>query len=104
MIIRLSKLTYKHARRIVVIVVGFSVLAVGVVLIVMPGPAFVVIPLGLAILATEFVWARKLLKRMKDTVTGLRNTVSPARTCSPPSRDANAQTCNSPQGTGIPPR
>ena len=104
MIIRLSKLTYKHARRIIVIVVGFSVLAVGLVLLVMPGPAFVVIPVGLAILATEFVWARKLLKRMKDTVTGLRNTVSSSPSVSPPSQDANAQTCNSPKETGIPPR
>lgn len=37
-------------------------LVLGIVLIVLPGPAFVVIPLGLAILAAEFVWARKLLR------------------------------------------
>jgi tellurite resistance protein TerC len=49
------------ARKVVVAVVGFSVLAFGVALIVLPGPASLVIPLGLAILATEFLWARKLL-------------------------------------------
>lgn len=34
-------------------------------MIVLPGPAFVVIPLALGILATEFVWARKLLQRIR---------------------------------------
>ncbi len=53
------------ARRIVVAVVGFTVLLVGIALIVLPGPAFIVIPLGLAILATEFVWARSLLAKAR---------------------------------------
>jgi len=57
---------YKTARRIAVFVVGMTVLTVGIIFIVTPGPAFVVIPAGLAILATEFVWARRLLNRMKD--------------------------------------
>jgi len=56
----------KLLRRAVVAVVGFSVLLVGIAMIVLPGPAFIVIPLGLAILATEFVWAAKLLKRAKE--------------------------------------
>lgn len=56
----------KWLRRAVVAVVGFSVLLVGVAMIVLPGPAFIVIPLGLAILATEFVWAAKLLKKAKE--------------------------------------
>jgi hypothetical protein len=49
----------------VVAIVGFGVLAFGVALIVLPGPAIVVIPLGLAILATEFRWARKLLEPIR---------------------------------------
>lgn len=57
--------TLKQARRVIVAVVGGTVLLIGVALIVLPGPAVVVIPLGLGILATEFVWARRLLKRMK---------------------------------------
>lgn len=58
--------TLRQARRLVVIAVGFTVLLVGVALLVLPGPAVVVIPIGLAILAMEFVWARRLLNRMKQ--------------------------------------
>jgi tellurite resistance protein TerC len=50
------------------------VLLIGIAMIVLPGPAILVIPLGLAILATEFVWARRLLKRLKDKVKGLKET------------------------------
>ena len=53
------------ARKIVVAVIGATVLAFGVALIVLPGPAVVVIPLGLAILGTEFLWARRLLQRLR---------------------------------------
>jgi tellurite resistance protein TerC len=59
-------LTYRWARRIVVAVVGGTVLAIGVALIVLPGPAVVVIPLGLAILGAEFAWARHWLRRVKE--------------------------------------
>jgi len=55
------------ARRIVVAIVGFTVLLIGIALLVLPGPAFLVIPLGLAILATEFVWARSLLQKARET-------------------------------------
>lgn len=55
----------RQARRLVVLVIGLTVLLVGLALIVLPGPAVVVIPVGLAILATEFLWARRLLQRMK---------------------------------------
>ena len=40
-------------------------------LIVLPGPAFIVIPAGLAILATEFLWARRLLKQVKKRTVGM---------------------------------
>jgi len=49
----------------VVALLGGSVLLVGLALVVLPGPAVVVIPVGLAILATEFVWARRWLARIK---------------------------------------
>jgi uncharacterized protein (TIGR02611 family) len=55
----------KKARQVVVFVLGISVLAVGIVMIVAPGPAVVVIPLGLGILATEFLWARRVLDSLK---------------------------------------
>ena len=52
----------KQIKRIVVMVLGGTVLALGVALIVLPGPAFIVIPLGLAILAVEFAWAKRWLR------------------------------------------
>ena len=62
---KLAAVTVKQARRVIVAVVGGTVLLIGLALIVLPGPAFLVIPLGLGILATEFVWARRLLRRVK---------------------------------------
>jgi tellurite resistance protein TerC len=57
----------KYARRIVVFVVGMTVLLIGVAMIVLPGPAVVVIPVGLAILATEYAWARRWLRVVQDS-------------------------------------
>lgn len=51
------------AKRILVAVLGFSVIAVGIVMILTPGPAILVIPAGLAILAVEFAWARRWLRK-----------------------------------------
>ena len=44
---------------------GGSVLLVGIAMLILPGPAFLVIPAGLAILATEFVWAERAMDRCK---------------------------------------
>jgi tellurite resistance protein TerC len=55
-------------RRTVVAVIGFTVLLIGLAMVVLPGPAVVVIPLGLAILATEFVWARRVLEKARATI------------------------------------
>ena len=63
--------TVRQAKRLIVAVVGGTVLLLGLVMVVTPGPAFIVIPLGLAILATEFVWAKRLLKRVKAAAQGL---------------------------------
>jgi uncharacterized protein (TIGR02611 family) len=56
----------RFARKVVVAVIGVSVLVIGIALILLPGPAVLVIPLGLAILGTEFLWARRLLRRVKQ--------------------------------------
>ena len=64
----------KYARRIVVAVIGGTVVLVGVAMIVLPGPAIVVIPAGLAILGTEFVWARRLLQRLKERAAAVMPT------------------------------
>jgi tellurite resistance protein TerC len=68
-------LTYGWARRIAVGLVGGTVLAIGVALLVLPGPAFVVIPLGLAILGVEFAWARRWLRKIKQGSTDLVNSI-----------------------------
>jgi len=57
--------TLKKVKRLIIGVVGFTILLIGIALLVLPGPAFIVIPIGLGLLATEFVWARRLLKKVK---------------------------------------
>ncbi len=54
------------AKRLVKIVVGFTLLAVGAIMLVTPGPGLLTIGLGLALLAAEFVWARRLLNRLRQ--------------------------------------
>ncbi len=54
--------------RLIILVVGVTVVAVGVAMLVLPGPAIIVIPAGLAILATEFLWARRLLDRVRKSL------------------------------------
>jgi len=63
---------YPLARKIVVAAIGGTVFLFGIVLIFLPGPSIVVIPIGLGILATEFIWARQLLKRLKDKIHELK--------------------------------
>jgi tellurite resistance protein TerC len=61
----------KIVRRVIVSVVGATVLLIGVALLVLPGPAFIVIPVGLAILATEYAWARRWLKRAREMASNV---------------------------------
>jgi tellurite resistance protein TerC len=68
--------SYRWARRIAVALVGGTVLLIGVALIVLPGPAFVVIPLGLAILGAEFAWARHWLRRLREQADGVVNMIN----------------------------
>lgn len=62
------RVTYRWAKRIIITVFGFSVLLIGVVMIVTPGPALVVIPAGLGILGLEFAWARRWLEAVKQRI------------------------------------
>jgi uncharacterized protein (TIGR02611 family) len=52
--------------RLLVVLAGATVALAGVAMLVLPGPAFVVIPVGLALLALEFAWAERLLERAVD--------------------------------------
>lgn len=67
--------TVGQAKRWAKIVVGFTLLVLGVAMIFSPGPGFITILLGLGILAAEFVWARRLLNTLKEQGARLRQTV-----------------------------
>ncbi len=64
----LTHYTLKQIRRLVVLVTGLTVVLVGVIMVVTPGPALIVIPAGLGILAIEFAWARSLLVKAKSQI------------------------------------
>ncbi len=66
------EMTYKLARRVTIFVVGATVVTIGIVMLVTPGPAFIVIPAGLAILSVEFAWARHWLQKLRQSIS-LRN-------------------------------
>jgi uncharacterized protein (TIGR02611 family) len=67
--------TVEQVRRIFRVVAGFTLLLAGVVMLVTPGPGWVAILLGLGLLAAEFVWARRLMDRIKREGSRLRGTV-----------------------------
>lgn len=67
---------WQKTRRVFILIAGSTVILIGLVLLVTPGPAMLVIPLGLAILATEFVWAKRLLQRIKDSATSAASAVA----------------------------
>ncbi|HEX4077199.1 MAG TPA: PGPGW domain-containing protein [Candidatus Acidoferrales bacterium] len=69
--------TLQQAKRIFRIVFGFTLLAIGILMIVTPGPGTVTILIALGVLAAEFVWARRLLDHLKQQTARFRNTVFP---------------------------
>jgi uncharacterized protein (TIGR02611 family) len=67
--------TVEQVRRVFRVVGGFTLLLAGVVMIVTPGPGWIVIFLGLGLLAAEFVWARRLMDRIKREGDRVREAV-----------------------------
>ncbi len=65
--------TVEQARRIFLILAGFTLLALGIAMIFTPGPGTPVILMGLGVLAAEFVWARRIMDRLKRESTRLKN-------------------------------
>lgn len=61
----MTEFVVKNTKKIIVAVIGGTVVLFGVVLLFVPGPGVVIIAAGLAVLATEFVWASRLLRRVK---------------------------------------
>ena len=72
------EILYKQIRKLVIFLIGTSVVLIGCVLFFTPGPAIIVIPIGLAILATEFIWAKKLLKKFKETTSSITKSAKDA--------------------------
>jgi uncharacterized protein (TIGR02611 family) len=72
--------TLQQAKRALKILFGFTLLAAGAIMIVTPGPGWLVIALALGVLAAEFVWARRLLERMKEQGLKVRDYVLPRQT------------------------
>ncbi len=62
----LVQTSFRTARRVVIGVVGGTIFGLGIAMVVLPGPSLIVVPIGLAILATEFVWAHRWLERMRE--------------------------------------
>ncbi len=67
--------TVEQVRRIFLILAGFTLLLLGIIMIFTPGPGTPVILMGLGLLAAEFVWARRLMDRIKREGTRLRDAV-----------------------------
>ena len=75
--------TIDQVRRFSRILGGFTLLGVGAVMLITPGPGWLVIFLGLTLLAAEFVWARRLMDRMKQQGARLKDSVLRSRKTSP---------------------
>ena len=87
----LLRVTYRVARRIVIAVVGGTLVLLGALMIVLPGPAMVVIPLGLAILSLEFAWARRWLKLVKKRAVYYSNQWQNKRNADPPGKGTSEE-------------
>lgn len=66
MVHRRLRATARTIRRTVVAVIGTTIVLLGVALIALPGPAIIVIPVGLAILGLEFAWARRWMRILRE--------------------------------------
>lgn len=60
------RVVLRHAWRTVIIVVGSTLILIGLAMLVLPGPGLIVIIAGLAILAREFIWAQGLLEKAQS--------------------------------------
>ncbi len=65
----------EQVRRVFRILGGFTLLVVGVIMFVTPGPGWVVIFFGLTLLAAEFVWAQRLMDRIRHEGNRIKSTV-----------------------------
>jgi uncharacterized protein (TIGR02611 family) len=69
----------RSTKRIVITLVGFALVLAGLVMMVTPGPGLLVIIAGLAVLATEYAWARHWLERTRAQAHRARQRVRDRR-------------------------
>jgi hypothetical protein len=69
--------TVRQAKRLIKVVIGFTLLLLGMVMWITPGPGWAAVIGGLAILAAEFVWARRLLNKIKEKGVAAADAVLP---------------------------
>jgi hypothetical protein len=69
--------SFQQAKRFVKVLIGFTLLALGILMIATPGPGWLTIMLALGILAAEFVWVRRLLDRLNEQGVRIRDSVMP---------------------------
>ena len=75
--------TTEQVRHFFKVLGGFTLLGLGAVMLVTPGPGWLVMFLGLTLLAAEFVWARRLMDRMKQQGTRWKDSVLRSRKTNP---------------------
>jgi tellurite resistance protein TerC len=87
---RLARVTLRQARRIVVLVFGITLLGIGLLMLVLPGPGILAIVAALALLGLEFAWARHWLRRVKEVTRsvhdGVRSRIGYSERRPPPER------------------
>jgi thiol:disulfide interchange protein len=64
--------------RLLKIAAGFVLLGAGAAMVVLPGPGWLTIAAGLAVLAGEFHWARRALDRLKEIAVRCRDQIEGA--------------------------
>ncbi len=80
----LATLTVRNVKRILIIIAGSSLILIGIALLVLPGPGILTIVLGLSVLGSQFIWARRLMKKISDETDEIEEKVRHAikRKCS----------------------
>lgn len=71
----LAVVSYKQAKRLVVLMVGSTLLLVGIILLFLPGPGTLVVLVGLTVMSAEFAWARLWLRRVKRSMKKIKDKI-----------------------------
>lgn len=67
--------TVRQSRRFILLIVGVTLILCGVVMLITPSPGWLFIVVGLSLLALEFAWARRLLRRIKTKSSDFHHTL-----------------------------